>query len=52
MATSPLRLVQTFFGFKLAEMKDQYVALPQSDKDDLIKGLVPDPATGVPSYTY
>jgi hypothetical protein len=52
MPTSPLRLVQEFFGFKLSEMKAQYVALPQSDKDDLIAALTPDPETGVTPYTY
>lgn len=54
MATpaSPLKLIKEFFGLKLAEMKAEYSSLPQTDKDDLIKGLTPDPETGVPSYTY
>jgi hypothetical protein len=49
---SPLKLVREFFGLKLPEMKALYMPLPQTDKDDLIKGLTPDPVTGVPSYTY
>lgn len=51
-AASPLKLVREFFDFKLADMKDHYMPLPQSDKDDLIRALTPDPETGVPSYTY
>lgn len=51
-AASPLKLIREFFDFKLADMKEQYMPLPQSDKNDLVKALTPDPETGVTPYTY
>ena len=57
MAVSPLKLIKDFFGMNLADMKKEYSSnaepkLTDADKVDLIGGLTPDPATGVPSYTY
>lgn len=50
-AASPLKLVRTFFGLNLTEMKAEWTTLPQADKDDIIKGLTPDDK-GVASLTY
>lgn len=52
MAASPLKLIKTFFGMNLAEMKAEFTTLPAKDREDLTQGLTPDPATGEPSYTY
>jgi hypothetical protein len=59
MADSPVKLVKVFFSLNLKEMKEEYMAsgnpaktLTDADKADFTTALTPDPATGVPSYTY
>lgn len=39
MAASPLKMVREFFGMSLAEMKTEWVPLPEKDKQEIIKGL-------------
>lgn len=39
MPVSILKTVREFFGMTLSEMKEQWVPLPESDKQDIIKGL-------------
>lgn len=33
------KLVKEFFGMTLAEMKAEWIPLPQKDKEDITKGL-------------
>lgn len=36
---SPLKLIREFFGMSMAEMKAEWVPLPEKDKAQLVQGL-------------
>lgn len=39
MPVSPLKMVREFFGMSLAEMKNEWVPLPNEDKEQILRGL-------------
>lgn len=36
---SPLKIVRDFFGMTMADMKAEWVPLPEKDKNEIISGL-------------
>lgn len=38
-SAKPLKLVREFFGMSLAEMKTEWVPLPEKDKAEILAGL-------------
>lgn len=39
MAEATTKDVKNFFGMSLQEMKDEWLTLPQKDREDILKGL-------------